>query len=35
MELKKVKDVAASGAVGLKGEGGMRFRNVRIKELKE
>jgi hypothetical protein len=35
LELKKIKDVAASGAVGLKGEGGMRFRNVRIKELKE
>ena len=35
VDLKKVKDLPASSAVGLKGAGGLRFRNVRIRELKE
>ncbi|HKI36139.1 MAG TPA: DUF1080 domain-containing protein [Gemmataceae bacterium] len=35
VDLKKVKDLPGSGAVGLKGEGGLRVRNVRIKEAKE
>jgi len=35
VDLKKVKDLPESGAVGLTGRGGMRFRNVHIKELKD
>lgn len=35
VDLKKVKDLPGSGTVGLKGEGKVRFRNVRIKELKD
>jgi Domain of Unknown Function (DUF1080) len=33
VDLKKVKNLPASGPVGLKGQG-LRFRNVRIKEIK-
>jgi hypothetical protein len=35
VDLKKIKDLPASGAVGLKGQGGMRVRNVRVKGLKD
>jgi len=35
VDLKKVKDLPASGAIALKSELNIRFRNVRIKELKD
>jgi hypothetical protein len=34
-DLRKIKDLSEKGAVGLKGEGGLRVRNIRIKEIKE
>ncbi len=35
VDLTKIKDLPASGPVGLVGQGGMRFRNVRIKAVNE
>jgi hypothetical protein len=35
VDMKKVKGLPASGAIGLMGERGIRFRNVRIKDVKE